>query len=67
MMITANDIRAEHEAAMAGFTPEQRRALGRLEQARRQCPFNNRSPNENLAEIFAAEASQRNELAWKTA
>ena len=66
-MITANDIRAEHEAAVAGLTQEQRRALGRLEQARRQCPFNNRSPNENLASIFEAEASHRNDLAWRAA
>jgi hypothetical protein len=67
VMITANDIKAEHEAAMAGFTPEQRRALSRLEQARRQQPFNNRSQNENLFSIFEAEASQRNDLAWRAA
>jgi hypothetical protein len=59
-MITANDIRAEHEAAVAGLTAEQRRALGRLEHARRQCPFNNRAPQENLAAIFEAEARGRN-------
>jgi hypothetical protein len=61
-MITANDIRAEHEAAVAAFTPEQRRALGRLEHARRQCPFNNRSPMENLGAIFETEALKRNGL-----
>jgi hypothetical protein len=66
-MITANDIKAEHEAAVAGLTQEQRRALGRLERARRQCPFNNRSPNENLATIFEAEATRRNDLAWRRA
>ena len=59
-MTTANDIRAEHEAAVATLTPEQRRALGRLEHARRRCPFNNRSPSENLIDIFEAEASRRN-------
>jgi hypothetical protein len=67
VIITANDIKAEHEAAVAGFTEQQRRALGRLEQARRQCPFNNRSANENLRAIFEAEAARRNELAWRTA
>ncbi len=66
-MITASDIKAEHEAAVAAFSQEQRRALGRLEQARRQCPFNNRSANENLASIFEAEAARRNEQAWRRA
>ena len=59
-MITANDIRAEHEAAVAGLTAEQRRALGRLEYARRQCPFNNRAPHENLTSMFEVEARRRN-------
>ena len=59
-MTTANDIRAEHEAAVAAFTLEQRRALSRLEHARRRCPFNNRAPRENLSDIFEAEASRRN-------
>jgi hypothetical protein len=59
-MITANDIRAEHEAAVAGLTTEQRKALGRLEYARRQCPFNNRGPHENLSALFEAEAVRRN-------
>lgn len=61
-MITANDIRAEHEAAVAGLTVEQKRALGRLEQARRQCPFNNRGPHENLLAVFELEAHRRNIL-----
>jgi hypothetical protein len=59
-MITANDIRAEHEAAVADLTVEQRRALARLEQARRQCPFNNRAPYENLLALFEVEAARRN-------
>jgi hypothetical protein len=62
-MVTAKDIRAEHEAAFAAFTPEQRRALSRREHARRQCPFNNRTANENLAAIFEAEAVRRNRTA----
>jgi hypothetical protein len=60
MTITANDIRAEHEAAVATLTREQRRALSRLEEARRRQPFNNRSTCENLACIFEAEAMRRN-------
>ena len=59
-MITANDIRAEHEAAVATLTPEQRRALSRLEEARRRRPFNNHTTYENLAVIFEAEANRRN-------
>ncbi len=59
-MITANDIRAEHEAAVAGLTAEQRRALGRIEYARRQCPFNNRGAHENLTAVFEVEARRRN-------
>lgn len=59
-MVTADDIRTEHEAAVAAFTPEQRRALNRVEHARRRCPFNNRTTGENLIEIFEAEASRRN-------
>jgi hypothetical protein len=62
-MVTAKDIRAEHEAALAAFTPQQRRALSRLEHARRQCPFNNRMPQENLTAIFEAEAVRRNRAA----
>jgi hypothetical protein len=61
-MITANDIRAEHEAAVGALTAEQRRALGRLEHARRQCPFNNRAPQENLAALFEVEARRRNDM-----
>ncbi len=58
-MITANDIRAEHEAAVAGLTAAQRRALGRIEYARRQCPFNNRGTDENLTAVFEVEARRR--------
>ena len=65
-MITANDIRAEHEAAVAALTPEQRRALSRLEQACRQRLLDG-AANESLARIFEAEASQRNDLAWRAA
>jgi hypothetical protein len=61
-MVTANDIRAEHEAAVSALTTEQRRALSRLEHARRQCPFNNRAPQENLVAIFEAEAMRRNTM-----
>lgn len=61
-MVTASDIRAEHEAAVTTLTVEQRRALSRLELARRQCPFNNRGPQENLAAVFEAEARRRNAM-----
>jgi hypothetical protein len=60
VLFTANDIKAEHEAAVATLTPAQRRALNRVEHARRRCPFNNRTTSENLIFIFEAEASRRN-------
>ena len=57
---TATDIRAEHEAALAALSPEQRRALQRLSRARQQSPFNQKWPTENLAALFEAEAAERN-------
>ena len=66
-MITAHDIRAEHEAAVAGLTQEQRRALGRLDQVREKGPLNSRAANENLLAIFQAEAARRNDDAWRRA
>ena len=57
-MITAEDIRREHAAALASLTPQQRRALDRL-QACQQTNFNGRSPKENLLAMFRREADCR--------
>ena len=59
MLITAAEIRAEHEAALAALTAEQRRALHRLEAARQQTNFNHRWPSENLTALFETEAASR--------
>lgn len=58
-MITAQDIEREHKAALDSLTPEQRRALGRLEEAQRQTCFNGRAPKENLQGVFDREAERR--------
>ena len=57
--VTVADIEAEHRAALAALTPEQRRALERLANARQRTNFNGRFPQENLQAIFAAEAQAR--------
>ena len=62
-MITAADIRREHETAMAALTPEQRKSLKRLERARQLSHFRGRSPAENLRALFEAEAQTRNAAA----
>jgi hypothetical protein len=59
MRITARDIQAEHQAALAALTASQRRALERIACSRRQTSFNQRWPTENLRQIFVAEAQAR--------
>jgi hypothetical protein len=58
-VVSAADVEAEHQAALAALTPEQRRALERLANARQRTNFNGRFPQENLKAIFAAEAESR--------
>jgi hypothetical protein len=57
--VTSADIRAEHNAALLSLTPEQRRAIQRLQQAKQRSHFNGRFPDENLQAIFEKEASER--------
>lgn len=61
MQVTAEDIRREHEAAVAALTREQRRAIDRLARARRMTTFNHRWACENLDCLFQAEAAERNQ------
>ncbi len=61
--ITAEQVEAEHTAALAALSPEQRRALERLANARQRTNFNGRFPGENLKAIFAAEAQARSRSA----
>jgi hypothetical protein len=60
-MTTPEDIRIEHDSALAALTPQQRRALDRVREACQQTNFNGRSPKENLLSIFRREAYVRNE------
>ena len=60
-MMTTEDIRREHEAALSSLTPQQRRALDRLREACQQTNFNGRSPKENLLAMFRREAYVRTE------
>lgn len=60
-MVTAADIRSEHELALATLTPLQRRALDRLREAGQLTIFNGRSPRENLQFMFRREADVRAE------
>ena len=59
IVVSPAEIEAEHQAALAALTPEQRRALERLANARQRTNFNGRFPQENLKAIFAAEAEAR--------
>ncbi len=59
MTYTAADIKAEHLAALATLTSEQRRALERMRCSRQNARFNGRFPEENLQAIFEAEAQVR--------
>lgn len=58
-MITPEDIKREHAAALAGLTVQQRRALDRVREACQQTNFNGRSPKDNLAAMFRREADAR--------
>ena len=59
MRCTSNDIRNEHDAALASLTTAQRRALDRLAKAQRLSTFNHRRASENLSDLFEVEAGQR--------
>jgi hypothetical protein len=58
-MITPEDIKREHAAALASLTAQQRRALDRVREACQQTNFNGRSPKDNLATMFRREADAR--------
>lgn len=61
MPVTAEDIEAEHEKALAELTREQHWALSRIQRAYQESHFNHRRISENLGRIFEAEARARNE------
>lgn len=67
MTITAEEIRAEHEAALASLSPDQQRAVDRLQRARQRSRFNHLWPTENLDVLFELEAHARNAERGKAA
>lgn len=60
MPVTKDDIRAEHEAAMASLTGPQRAALKRISRSFQEARFNNQSAKDMLDGVFEAEAQRRN-------
>lgn len=59
MTITAEDIAAEHAAAIASLTPAQLRAMARLRNAKQATHFAGGHPSEALQAIFVREAEAR--------
>jgi hypothetical protein len=62
MIITPEQVEAEHNAALASLNEFQRRAIHRTQQAKQKSYFNNRFPTENLKAIFEEEAAARSKL-----
>ena len=59
MIITPEDIAAEHDAAIAALTPAQHRAIARLRNAKQATHFKGGLQGDALKTIFAREAEQR--------
>jgi hypothetical protein len=57
--MTKDEIRAEHEAAIASLTLEQRRAFRRINRSFLESRFNNCSARDMLEHVFAEEAEAR--------
>jgi len=58
--VTSDDIRREHDAAIASLTSDQRHSLWRQRHARQMMNFNGLSERQNLEVLFEREAAQRN-------
>lgn len=59
MIVTAEDIAAEHAAAIASLTPAQHRALARLRNAKQATHFSGGHTSEALQALFVREAEAR--------
>ena len=57
--MTKDDVRAEHEAALASFSPEQARALSRISRSFRESRFKNCSARDMMETVFEEEAAER--------
>lgn len=60
MPVTPDDIRCEHEAAMASLTDAQCHSIWRERHARQMTNFNGLTQRQNLDAIFEREAQARN-------
>lgn len=58
--VTAEDVRREHEQALASLNEAQRHSLWRQGHARQMMNFNGLSERQNLTAIFEREARERN-------
>lgn len=58
--ITPDDIRREHDAAIASLNDQQRLSLWRQRHARQMMNFNGLTERQNLEVVFEREAAERN-------
>ena len=63
MRITPEQVRVEHDAAIAAMSPAQRRAVDRVSQARRVRALQGLELDVGLGQIFVAEAAARSVIA----
>ena len=57
--MTKDEVRAEHEAAIASLTQDQVRAFRRISRSFQESRFANRSARETLELVFEEEARER--------
>lgn len=58
--VTPDDIRREHDAAIASLNDQQRLSLWRQRHARQMMNFNGLTERQNLEVLFEREAAERN-------
>lgn len=63
MQLTAEDVRQEHEEALARMDEDQLRALARINRAFRESRFGNCSAREAMERVFHREAEERSHKA----
>ncbi len=60
MPVTKDDVRAEHNAALASFSPDQLAALKRINRSFLESRFANCSATDMIEHVFEVEANERN-------
>jgi hypothetical protein len=61
MSMTKDDVRREHEDALARMDEAQLRALARINRAFRESRFGNRSAKDAMESVYEEEAKERSE------